>query len=617
MKWLLGKFLVLITCFFVNDIYAQVAAPELTCVRNFPNVQDGDAELFWQLPSVSCGTVIGYIIFSSSNRNGPYLPELNVLNASQTSVTIANKGFGFSGNVPPDDTVYFFMQTLTNGCSQTPLNSDTLSNVFPHPEVQPKYVSVEGNQTCVSWENTNRETVEFVVYAGPGFTNPLDTVDWPNTIYKDSRDPNAGPYTYYIRERSACEDNDLTDLEGNVSFSEPHNSILLKSGTPDLCNRSVLLEWNAYNNYAAGIVNYVADITHVVSGVVTKEQALIAPNTVFYTVTDLENNEQLSARVGAILPSGDTAWSQIVGPTTISVAVVPDDAYIRSAMITSDTIIVDFYDFDPIGSATGGRMLEKSTNGGLTFVNSGARIGDVTPAPPVRIVEYIDPIVSPEVQEYSYRFVATGSCPDDIFYSGTLNTMVLNLVENIDYNVSLFWNEFNIDNGTLVDYTINRYRNGVLDGTPLSVSTAGFTDLAVFDPTDEDTWDTVCYEIIANYDIALPNGFNEQGLTNIALQKCIFPEKKIILPNAFAPLGTNRLFRPILQFIRDDEIASFSLEIYNRGSQKIYETDNYRLGWNGFHDGKLAEMDNYIYYAKIELTSGDLVERSGALLMLK
>jgi len=77
----------------------------------------------------------------------------------------------------------------------------------------------------------------------------------------------------------------------------------------------------------------------------------------------------------------------------------------------------------------------------------------------------------------------------------------------------------------------------------------------------------------------------------------------LIFPNAFSPNndGINDLFKPLNRFVLD-----YSLKIFNRWGQKVFESDNIDFGWNGDFNGKAQELGVYVYQITYSTSSLDL-----------
>jgi len=72
-------------------------------------------------------------------------------------------------------------------------------------------------------------------------------------------------------------------------------------------------------------------------------------------------------------------------------------------------------------------------------------------------------------------------------------------------------------------------------------------------------------------------------------------ECELILPNAFTPNGDgyNETFRPL----HPCNMGNFSLQIFNRYGQLIYQTQDPSVGWNGNFGGAKAQTGTYVWAA--------------------
>ena len=86
------------------------------------------------------------------------------------------------------------------------------------------------------------------------------------------------------------------------------------------------------------------------------------------------------------------------------------------------------------------------------------------------------------------------------------------------------------------------------------------------------------------------------------------------IPNAFTPDGNeyNNVFTPI--FSNKRKIENYSLSIYNRWGEIVFETKDVDFGWDGLYINKMAESVTYIWQlqftnlfnSKKELINGHL-----------
>jgi len=84
------------------------------------------------------------------------------------------------------------------------------------------------------------------------------------------------------------------------------------------------------------------------------------------------------------------------------------------------------------------------------------------------------------------------------------------------------------------------------------------------------------------------------GCTNIAKITLAPCEIELLVPNTFTPNGDglNDTFGPIIPRI---ELRNYTMLIYNRWGQLIYETHDIAKGWDGTFNGKQSSMDVYSY----------------------
>jgi gliding motility-associated-like protein len=83
----------------------------------------------------------------------------------------------------------------------------------------------------------------------------------------------------------------------------------------------------------------------------------------------------------------------------------------------------------------------------------------------------------------------------------------------------------------------------------------------------------------------------EHGCMILDSLDILVKETVIDMPNAFAPSGTNKLFKPSKRGIAN--LKEFS--IYNRWGNKVYSSANIEEGWDGTFNGQPQPMGVYVY----------------------
>ena len=67
----------------------------------------------------------------------------------------------------------------------------------------------------------------------------------------------------------------------------------------------------------------------------------------------------------------------------------------------------------------------------------------------------------------------------------------------------------------------------------------------------------------------------------------------IFIPNAFSPNGDGE--NDVL-YVRGSTITSFDFAVFDRWGEKVFETTDLNVGWDGTYKGKLAEPAVFVYY---------------------
>ncbi len=107
------------------------------------------------------------------------------------------------------------------------------------------------------------------------------------------------------------------------------------------------------------------------------------------------------------------------------------------------------------------------------------------------------------------------------------------------------------------------------------------------------------------------------GCSEIAYQTVIIdPTFSIFIPNAFTPNSnqSNDYFLPIVK-----NVAEYDFSIYNRLGERVFNTKDINIGWNGkpYNDGKFSEAGVYIYAIVITDTNGKVRTFEGTVTLIR
>ncbi len=91
---------------------------------------------------------------------------------------------------------------------------------------------------------------------------------------------------------------------------------------------------------------------------------------------------------------------------------------------------------------------------------------------------------------------------------------------------------------------------------------------------------------------------------------------EIYFPSAFTPNkdGINDVFR----ILNAPSLSNYDLTLYNRWGQKIFETNDYKKGWDGSVNGQSSEAGVYAWFCRFKKAgSSPLVEMKGTVMLIR
>jgi gliding motility-associated-like protein len=124
--------------------------------------------------------------------------------------------------------------------------------------------------------------------------------------------------------------------------------------------------------------------------------------------------------------------------------------------------------------------------------------------------------------------------------------------------------------------------------------------------------------------------WSEHGCADISDQPwpvVVEPAGVCKFPNAFSPSPdgpsggyyrpgqydvSNDIFRPLHRGVME-----YKLEIFNRWGEKIFESDDINVGWDGYVDGKLAAQDVYVWKVTGKYKNGVPFKNAGDITLLR
>jgi gliding motility-associated-like protein len=211
---------------------------------------------------------------------------------------------------------------------------------------------------------------------------------------------------------------------------------------------------------------------------------------------------------------------------------------------------------------------------------------------------------------YTYHVRVEDKCGNISVESNMGRSILLNVVQNGE-DVDLIWNKYkHWDNG------VKEY---IVEVKPPNAK--WFTQLGVVtDTTISDDYAFLNYEEPYRYRVkAVENGANPD--TSYSNERVVIPVPSVFAANAFSPNGdgVNDEFNIMGWALLEDfeDIEEFSLKIYNRWGERVFESHDISQGWDGTFNGTDCQLDQYIWHAKVTALNGKIYFLRGGVLLMR
>lgn len=570
---------------------AQVLKPpKLVCATRQVN---GDIQLYWHQANNPCGGFIKYEIYHSNNKNGPY-SVLATIN-SQAAGSYLHLGADCN-NI---DNFYYMLSDF-NCPGFFPVPSDTLDCDDPAaPLIQ--YVSVLNGNVEIFWEvSTSPETFAYIIYRDIGGFNPIDTVFGRfNTFYLDvNANADTKPEKYTIAAMDSC---------GNTGpFSNlPHQTIFME---PDavICVKEIDLAWNRYVNWPFDSI-LEHRVYYKINANPYLVDSVLASDKFSYTFTNFTDGDNLCLFVAAVDPSGIFVSRSNEICVNINIVEPAKFLYITNATVTPANELLIEWMPDPGADLVEISVLRSKNDQSYSIID---QINAPKPIPLTMNLIDVSP-VAVDGPVY-YKIQTTDSCDNDV-ESGVARTMHLSGRPRPNFENVIRWNPFEIEHGTIDEYRLYRLENGmwnfILSVPPSNSQIIIDDDISNFYQGDG----LFCYRVEAWGTLNFPDGSSRSFISS-SNEDCINQIPIIHVPNAIIPEGDNRIFKPVISFYKK---SSYIMLIFNRWGQKIFESDNIDIGWDGRHNNEIVSQGVYTYLIQVLGVSGKAISRKGTVMVIR
>lgn len=110
------------------------------------------------------------------------------------------------------------------------------------------------------------------------------------------------------------------------------------------------------------------------------------------------------------------------------------------------------------------------------------------------------------------------------------------------------------------------------------------------------------------------NGCKYTKQYTIYAWEVICGEPEVFIPNAFTPNGDNE--NDVL-YVRGRNVEKMNLSIYNRWGEKVFESNNQQVGWDGIYKGDFVEPGVFVYHLTVKCVDGQDYFKKGNVTVIR
>ncbi len=494
-----------------------------------------------------------------------------------------------------------------SGCSSfSNIDGDQFQDMLPPQLPIYNWVTVDtltGNAT-LNWEpSTSGDASAYIIFQffGGGWI-AVDTVHGYNSTDYAYLNSNADEYseTYALAVYDSC-----WNPTPNTSALGIGQETIFVTSSLDVCTKTVTLNWNSYKNWNDGVKHYQIEAAqnggaYAVVGTTS--------DTVFHFKTGISNSDYCFVLKAIANDEIKTSLSNI-SCIYLHQPPVPAFNYLQTATVLDDNEVEVRIHQDLAGQISNFR-LERALENDVSSFEEIANTSSIS-----NPVVFNDLDVETTNQPYYYRVIVEDSCGRPTSTSNIGKTILLNVSEDASTLTNfLQWDSYKQWNGNLVGYKVYRSVNDVFNPNAIVVLPPNkqFYNDDISDFVGSFTEGKFCYYVEAIESLNT-YGLQETSRSNVA---CAKQDPILYIPNALIIGGVNNTWKPIVSLL---DYESYTIRIYNRFSEIVFESTDANEAWNGSHrkNGKLVQQGLYIYQITFQKSNGEFEEVRGHITLIK
>jgi len=409
-------------------------------------------------------------------------------------------------------------------------------------------------------------------------------------------------YSYVIITLDGC------GLRSAPSYFPKKTTINLDVSPIEECERLAKLSWNTYSLMPGGLGGYQV-YRRINYG--PKELIATITDTTLTNYTDSANfinGYDYTYSIDAFSAKGLGTSSSCVWSWKYVGYNVPDSIYITKVSVQDDSFVRISFHSSP-DSTVKKLVLERSLDLGATFSAIDSLVFTTDFVPKDFFID--DEDVDVHARSYDYRLIAIDYCGTRKVLSTNVSRSICLKCEGYELSNDLFWNTYQTWQKGVTGYEVFRTMNGQpANGESLGTINAGSNTLS--DPlTSIDPNKKACYWIVASENPGNPYLSQATSLSNSC---CINKAASLFMPNAFCPEGINNHYKPVALYVNP---VNFTMTIFNRWGQQIFETNDLLSGWDGRVNNELSPIGLYAYIIKYSSVGGQANTKRGTFLLVR
>jgi len=465
-------------------------------------------------------------------------------------------------------------------------------------------------QNIIGWSpSLSKDIKEYKIYRriNPTATlSPIGTT--PANVYSFIDPDNASKcnsiYEYAVVAVDKCGN------ESDMAYAVPfRKTIKINVAFKNSCDREMNLTWTKYESMPGGVVSrykiyrrssigsydLVADIPASSGETYTDKYAFVKGQSYYYMVRAFDLS-------GKISTSSCQNGSEFTGPD------MPDSVYIPRVSVEQNSYIRIWCRTFPKNTVKK-IILERSVDGVLfkeiDFIEASAAnlfLPDT--------LHFDDKKVSVNDTSYYYRLVAYDECGTRTL-SQNIGRSILLKCSNTETDYITKWNPYETWFEGVETYQVHRMVGESLanEVTFYKNDTTYSDPISGINPTQK-----ICYQVIAQ---EKPKSLGLTQAKSVSNTCCIIKDHTLFLPNAFHPGSNNNTrFRPVPDPSYVD-LNSFSMVIFSRWGQQIFETNDIVNGWDGKANGQLVPLGLYGYIITYKSLRNEYYTKRGTVFVVR